>query len=56
MTSNGDEAVTVTDENFGELLIDGLEEALEVARGEQEPAQKTERPIPPRRDGLLRFR
>lgn len=56
MTSNGDEAVTVTDENFGELLIDGLEEAMEVARGEQEAAQRTKSSVPPRRDGPLPFR
>jgi hypothetical protein len=56
VANNGDEVVKVTDENFGELLIEGLEEALEVARGEQEPAHKTKRPIPPGRDGPLMFR
>jgi hypothetical protein len=56
MASNSNEASTVTDENFGELLIEGLEEALAVARGKQEPAQRTKRPIPPRRDGPLPFR
>jgi hypothetical protein len=56
MASNSDEAVTVTDENFGELLIEGLEEALAVARGDQEPAQRTKKPVPQRRDGPLPFR
>lgn len=51
MENSSDEAVTVTQENFGELLIEGLQEALAVRRGEQEPARRTARPIPPQQDG-----
>jgi hypothetical protein len=51
MASNDDEAVAVTEENFGELLIEGLREALAVRRGKQEPARRILRPIPPERDG-----
>lgn len=51
MASNNDEAVAVSEENFGELLIEGLREALAVRRGEREPARRTPRPIPPERDG-----
>jgi hypothetical protein len=47
MVDNNDKAVTVTEENFGELLIEGLHEALAVSRGEREPAQTRSRPIPP---------
>jgi hypothetical protein len=51
MESNSDEAGVVTEENFGELLIQGLQEALAIRRGEQEPARRTARPVPPRQDG-----
>ena len=49
--SNSEDAVAVTEENFGELLIEGLQEAVAVARGEQEPARRKARPIPHGRDG-----
>jgi hypothetical protein len=52
--SNGEDAVVVTEENFGELLIDGLQEAEAVARGEQEPAQRNARPIRTIGTGLVR--
>lgn len=57
MASNKDEALTVTDENFGDLLIQGLHEAVAVRRGTAEPARRVRRPMtareavvqPPRR-------
>lgn len=51
MASNDEGAVAVTDENFGALLIEGLQEAVAVSRGEQEPAKRNARPIPDDRDG-----
>lgn len=56
MASN-DDALTVTDQNFGDLLIEGLQEAVAVRRGEQAPAARVRRPMtaretivqPPRR-------
>ena len=50
--SNGEDAVVVTDENFGDLLIEGLQEAVAVSRGEQEAARRRSRPIPGDRDGF----
>lgn len=52
MASNDRDGVAVTDESFGELLIEGLREAVSVARGEQEPGRRNTRPIPDDRDGL----
>ena len=43
MASNNDDAVRVTDQNFGDLLIEGLHEALAVSRGEREPARRVRR-------------
>ncbi len=43
MASSNDDAVRVTDHNFGDLLIEGLNEALEVRRGEREPARRVRR-------------
>jgi hypothetical protein len=34
------------DESFGEMLIEGLREALAIARGEMEPARISVYPIP----------
>lgn len=51
MVDNNEEAVTVTEENFGDLLIEGLEEALAVSRGEREAARTTSRRIPAKDDG-----
>jgi hypothetical protein len=48
---SNEDAVAVTDENFGDLLIEGLQEAVAVARGEREPAGRKARPIPAGRDG-----
>jgi putative transcriptional regulator len=41
---NGDR-VEVTNENFGELLIRGLEEARAIRRGESEPARRVRRTV-----------
>jgi DNA-binding transcriptional regulator YiaG len=57
MARKNDEAVKVTSENFGDLLIEGLQEALDVRRGKAEPARRVRRPMtareavvePPRR-------
>ena len=43
MANKHDDAVRVTDQNFGDLLIEGLHEALAVRRGEREPARRTRR-------------
>lgn len=51
MASKNQEPVVVTEENFGELLIEGLREAVAVRRGEREPARKQTRAIPEHRDG-----
>ncbi|HEX6042430.1 hypothetical protein [Longimicrobium sp.] len=51
MMNMNDEPIVVTDENFGELLIEGLRQAVEVRRGEHEPAWKTTRAIPTEGDG-----
>ena len=44
-SSNNDDGVRVTEQNFGELLIEGLNEALAVRRGEREPARRVRRPV-----------
>lgn len=43
MVRKSDEAVRVTSENFGDLLVEGLHEALEVRRGRREPARRVRR-------------
>jgi hypothetical protein len=40
MEGGEDSPIEVTDENFGELLIAGLREALAVERGELQPARR----------------
>jgi putative transcriptional regulator len=45
MASKNDDAVRVTDQNFGDLLIEGLQEAVAVRRGQQEPARRVRRPM-----------
>jgi putative transcriptional regulator len=44
MASKND-AVKVTDQNFGDLLIEGLQEAVAVRRGQREPARRVRRPM-----------
>ena len=44
MASKND-ALRVTDQNFGDLLIEGLQEAVAVRRGEREPAARVRRPM-----------
>ena len=44
MASNND-GIKVTDQNFGDLLIEGLQEAVAVRRGKQEPARRVQRPM-----------
>lgn len=43
----------VTDENFGELLIEGLEEAAAHRRGELTAASVVRRSAPPRLDAFV---
>lgn len=43
MASKNDDAVRVTEQNFGDLLIEGLREAVAVRRGEREPARRVRR-------------
>lgn len=43
MASNNDDAIQVTDQNFGDLLIEGLHEALEVRRGTAQPVRRVRR-------------
>jgi DNA-binding transcriptional regulator YiaG len=45
MASRSDDPVRVTNENFGELLIEGLQEALAVRRGKAKPARNVRRPM-----------
>lgn len=45
MAIKNDDAVKVTDQNFGDLLIEGLREAVAVRRGEAEPARRVRRPM-----------
>ena len=53
MASNNDEAVKVTDQNFGDLLIEGLREAVAVRRGHREPARRVRRPMTAREAVVL---
>lgn len=43
MARNNDDAIEVTDQNFGDLLIEGLREAVEVRRGNAQPARRVRR-------------
>ena len=43
MNERNDDAIEVTDANFGELLIQGLEEALAIERGEAEAPRRVRR-------------
>jgi len=43
MAHKNDDGVEVTEENFGDLLIQGLREARAVVRGDAEPARRTRR-------------
>lgn len=43
MVRNSDDAIEVTEQNFGDLLIEGLQEALEVRRGNVQPARRVRR-------------
>lgn len=43
MAGKNDDAIQVTDQNFGDLLIEGLHEALEVRRGNAQPARRVRR-------------
>jgi len=45
MASKNGGALKVTNENFGDLLIEGLQEALAVRRGAAEPARRVRRPM-----------
>jgi putative transcriptional regulator len=53
MASKNDDAVKVTDQNFGDLLIEGLREAVAVRRGKQEPARRVRRPMTAREAVVL---
>ena len=44
MAKKTEEAIIVTEENFGDLLIKSLQEALAISRGEAEPARRVRRP------------
>ncbi len=43
MVHQNEDRVEVTEENFGDLLIQGLEEVRAIARGESEPARRVSR-------------
>jgi len=43
MSKGVDDAIEVTDENFGDLLIEGLREVLAIQRGEEQPARRVRR-------------
>lgn len=43
MASNNDDALKVTSENFGDLLIQGMQEAVAVRRGTAQPAHRVRR-------------
>jgi putative transcriptional regulator len=43
MSNEVDDGIEVTDENFGELLIEGLREVLAIQRGEEQPARRVRR-------------
>lgn len=57
MASSNDDALEVTNENFGDLLIQGMQEAVAVRRGTAQPARRVRRAMtareaivqPPRR-------
>jgi putative transcriptional regulator len=43
MSNQNEDAIVVTDENFGELLLEGLNEVLAIERGEAAPARRVRR-------------
>jgi putative transcriptional regulator len=43
MAKKRDDSITVTEENFGDLLLEGLREVLAISRGEAEPARRVRR-------------
>jgi putative transcriptional regulator len=43
MAEQNEDRIEVTDENFGDLLIRGLEEARSIRHGESEPARRVRR-------------
>lgn len=43
MPKKRDDSITVTEENFGDLLLDSLREARAISRGEAEPARRVRR-------------
>lgn len=45
MARENEDRIEVTEENFGDLLIQGLQEAHAVVRGEAEPARRVRRAI-----------
>ena len=51
--NKNDDALKVTDQNFGDLLIEGLREAVAVRRGKQEPARRVRRPMTAREAVVL---
>jgi hypothetical protein len=49
MVKENEGDIEVTDENFGELLIQGLREVRPIQRGESEPAHRVRRVVTIRR-------
>jgi putative transcriptional regulator len=45
MAQSSDEPIRVTRRNFGDLLVEGLREAVAVRRGDAEPARRVRRPM-----------
>lgn len=45
MVGKDEDRIEVTEENFGDLLIQGLQEAHAVVRGEVEPARRAHRAV-----------
>ena len=43
MSNENEDAIVVTDENFGELLLESLTEVRAIARGEATPARRVRR-------------
>ncbi len=43
--ADNDDDIEVTEDNFAELLMEGLAEARSVARGEAEPVRRVRRPM-----------
>lgn len=43
MSNELNDAIEVTDENFGELLLEGLREVLAIQRGEVQPSRRVRR-------------